>query len=228
MGCARRPEARTSRTEKPHAHQGQARLRKGRTRRWQAHSGRSSLAARREEDGHRRLDQGRRTIGRPAQLVSSRRTQVAHVPQQISQGAFRQQGCGGGTAQGRKRNGDAALWRQGRGAQSGGRPRRISQGREVGEENQGGAENEESQKEGMNPKLHTPVCDLLGCELPIVLAGMGGPSRSELVAAVTRAGGFGFLGMVRESPDLIYSEIEKVRAKTDRDFGVNLIPAATK
>ena len=80
----------------------------------------------------------------------------------------------------------------------------------------------------MNPKLHTPVCDLLGCELPIVLAGMGGPSRSELVAAVTRAGGFGFLGMVRESPDLIYSEIEKVRAKTDRDFGVNLIPAATK
>ncbi|HEY5339097.1 MAG TPA: nitronate monooxygenase [Rhizomicrobium sp.] len=80
----------------------------------------------------------------------------------------------------------------------------------------------------MNPKLHTPVCDLLGCELPIVLAGMGGPSRSELVAAVTNAGGFGFLGMVREPPELILSEVEKVRAATDRDFGVNLIPAATK
>ena len=80
----------------------------------------------------------------------------------------------------------------------------------------------------MNPKLHTPVCDLLGCDLPIVLAGMGGPSRSELVAAVTKAGGFGFLGMVRESPELIRAEVEKVRAATDRDFGVNLIPAATR
>ena len=80
----------------------------------------------------------------------------------------------------------------------------------------------------MNPKLHTPVCDLLGCELPIVLAGMGGVARSELVAAVTKAGGFGFLGMVRESPLLIASEIAAVRAATDRDFGVNLIPAATK
>jgi nitronate monooxygenase len=57
---------------------------------------------------------------------------------------------------------------------------------------------------------------------------MGGPSRSELVAAVTNAGGFGFLGMVRESPELITTEIAKVRERTDRDFGVNLIPAATK
>ncbi|HSM96079.1 MAG TPA: DUF6306 domain-containing protein [Rhizomicrobium sp.] len=80
----------------------------------------------------------------------------------------------------------------------------------------------------MNPKLHTPVCDLLGCELPIVLAGMGGPARSELVAAVMKAGGFGFLGMVRESPELIRAEVENVRAATDHDFGVNLIPAATK
>jgi nitronate monooxygenase len=80
----------------------------------------------------------------------------------------------------------------------------------------------------MNPKFHTPVCDLLGCDVPIVLAGMGGPARSELVAAVTKAGGFGFLGMVRESPELILEEVAKVRAATNRDFGVNLIPAATK
>src|SRR5207302_1743049 len=82
--------------------------------------------------------------------------------------------------------------------------------------------------EDMNPRLHTRVCDLLGCDLPVVLAGMGGVSRSELVIAVTRAGGFGFLGMVRESPGLIRSEVEKVRAATAREFGVNLIPAATK
>ncbi len=80
----------------------------------------------------------------------------------------------------------------------------------------------------MMTALHTPVCDLLGCTYPIVLAGMGGVARSELVTAVTEAGGFGFLGMVRESPELIREEIAKVRAATTRDFGVNLIPAATK
>ena len=67
------------------------------------------------------------------------------------------------------------------------------------------------------PSLRTPVCDLLGCDVPILLAGMGGVARADLVTAVTEAGGFGFLGMVREAPDFIQSEIEKVRARTSRD-----------
>ena len=75
--------------------------------------------------------------------------------------------------------------------------------------------------------LYRPVCDLLGCTYPVVLAGMGGVSRSDLVVAVTEAGGFGFLGMVRESPAFIRSEVQRVRERTDRRFGVNLIPAAT-
>jgi nitronate monooxygenase len=75
--------------------------------------------------------------------------------------------------------------------------------------------------------LQTSVCTLLGCDVPIVLAGMGGPARAELVAAVSNAGGYGFLGMVRESPELIAREIAAVRAHTSRPFGVNLIPAAT-
>ena len=79
----------------------------------------------------------------------------------------------------------------------------------------------------MNSPLKTPLCDLLGCDVPIVLAGMGGVARSELVAAVTSAGGFGLLGMVRESPDLIAAEIARVRKLCTRDFGVSLIPAAT-
>jgi nitronate monooxygenase len=77
-----------------------------------------------------------------------------------------------------------------------------------------------------NP-LHTPVCDLLGCQYPVVLAGMGGVARSELVAAVSNAGGFGFLGMVRELPALIEAEVRRARAMTDKPFGVNVIPAAT-
>jgi nitronate monooxygenase len=56
---------------------------------------------------------------------------------------------------------------------------------------------------------------------------MGGVARSELVTAVTNAGGFGFLGMVREPPSLIRQEVEAVRRATSQRFGVNLIPAAT-
>jgi nitronate monooxygenase len=29
------------------------------------------------------------------------------------------------------------------------------------------------------PTLRTPICDLLGCDVPIVLAGVGGVARSE-------------------------------------------------
>lgn len=57
---------------------------------------------------------------------------------------------------------------------------------------------------------------------------MGGVARSDLVAAVSAAGGFGFLGMVRESANLILREAAAVRAKTTAPFGINLIPAATK
>lgn len=86
---------------------------------------------------------------------------------------------------------------------------------------------EENPNLNAKTRLHTRVCDFLGCRYPILQAGMGGVARSELVAAVTVAGGYGFLGMVRESPELIAHEIDAVRAHTDGPFGVNLIPAAT-
>ena len=76
--------------------------------------------------------------------------------------------------------------------------------------------------------LRTPLCDMLGCDVPVLLAGMGGVSRWELVAAVANAGGYGILGMVREDPDLIVEEVTALRAATDRPFAVNLIPAATE
>jgi nitronate monooxygenase len=78
------------------------------------------------------------------------------------------------------------------------------------------------------PPFSTPLTALLGCPHPIISAGMGGPARSELAAAVSKAGGFGVLGMERESPAAIEQEIAAVRAATDRPFGVNLIPAGTK
>jgi nitronate monooxygenase len=80
----------------------------------------------------------------------------------------------------------------------------------------------------MTTVLYRPVCDLLGCAYPIIQAGMGGVARSELVAAVTKGGGFGFLGMVREPVTLIRSEVEALRELGVERFGVNLIPAATE
>lgn len=75
--------------------------------------------------------------------------------------------------------------------------------------------------------LQTPLCETLGCDLPILLAGMGGVARWELAAAVAEAGGYATLGMVREDPARIASEIAALRAATNRPFAVNLIPAAT-
>jgi nitronate monooxygenase len=76
--------------------------------------------------------------------------------------------------------------------------------------------------------ISTALTRRLNCRHPIISAGMGGPARAELAAAVSEAGGFGLLGMVRESPALIAREIAEVRRRTDKPFGVNLIPFATE
>lgn len=73
--------------------------------------------------------------------------------------------------------------------------------------------------------LHTPLCDLLGIEYPILLAGMGGVAYAELCAAVSNAGGLGTLGMAGRSQAEIRDEIRKVRDLTDKPFGVDLLAA---
>ncbi len=75
--------------------------------------------------------------------------------------------------------------------------------------------------------IRTPLCDILGCDVPVLLAGMGGVARWELAAAVAEAGGYAMLGMVREDPALIETEVKALRAATARRFAVNVIPAAT-
>jgi nitronate monooxygenase/enoyl-[acyl-carrier protein] reductase II len=70
-------------------------------------------------------------------------------------------------------------------------------------------------------RLHTEVCDLLGIELPILQAGMGSATNAELVAAVSGAGGLGILGALRRPlPDLA-AQIDQIKARGIRVFGVN-------
>ena len=73
--------------------------------------------------------------------------------------------------------------------------------------------------------IRTPLCDLLGVEYPIMLAGMGGVAYAELCAAVSAAGGFGTLGMAGLGPDRIRDEMRKVKDLTDKPFGVDLLAA---
>lgn len=73
--------------------------------------------------------------------------------------------------------------------------------------------------------IKTPLCDLLGVEHPIMLAGMGGVSYAEVVAAVSNAGGFGTLGMAGTSAKFIETQMQQVRELTDKPFGVDLLSA---
>ncbi len=77
--------------------------------------------------------------------------------------------------------------------------------------------------------LHSPLCDLLGIEVPIVLAGMGGASTPELTAAVSNAGGLGILGAAACSPDELREWIARTRKLTSKPFGVDtLLPASVR
>jgi len=59
-----------------------------------------------------------------------------------------------------------------------------------------------------------------------MLAGMGGVSYNELVAAVSEAGGFGCLGASVMGHEEMVSEIAATAALTTKPFGVDLLTAA--
>jgi enoyl-[acyl-carrier protein] reductase II len=73
--------------------------------------------------------------------------------------------------------------------------------------------------------MRTRLTKLLGIEHPVMLAGMGGVSYSELASAVSDAGGFGCLGASTMGNEKMVVEIAAVRAATDKPFGVDLLTA---
>jgi enoyl-[acyl-carrier protein] reductase II len=73
--------------------------------------------------------------------------------------------------------------------------------------------------------MQTRLTQILGIEHPVMLAGMGGVSYHQLVAAVSEAGGFGCLGASTMSSGQMVEEIKQTRARTDKPFGVDLLTA---
>lgn len=82
------------------------------------------------------------------------------------------------------------------------------------------------------PILRTPLCDRLGIEYPILLAGMGSRGKATpapLVAAVSEAGGMGVVGGSGLPAEELRSVLREVRKLTDKPVGVDLIlPAIAK
>lgn len=71
--------------------------------------------------------------------------------------------------------------------------------------------------------LHSSICELLGIKYPILQGGMAWIGTAELAAAVSNAGGLGIIGAGHMPPDALRNEIQKVKAMTDKPFGVNVM-----
>lgn len=67
------------------------------------------------------------------------------------------------------------------------------------------------------------LCKLLGIKYPIIQGGMAWLGTSELVSAVSEAGGLGTIGSGHAPPDWLREEIRKTRQATDLPFAVNIM-----
>ena len=83
--------------------------------------------------------------------------------------------------------------------------------------------------------LRSIVCEKLGIEYPILLAGMGAlpgmpkigkyytGTTVELVAAISNAGGFGVLGAANMAPEEITEAVKEIKRLTSKPFGIDLM-----
>jgi enoyl-[acyl-carrier protein] reductase II len=73
--------------------------------------------------------------------------------------------------------------------------------------------------------MRTRITELFDIEHPVMLAGMGGVSYSDLVGAVSEAGGIGTFGASTMKTDELVDEIARVKTITSKPFGVDLLAA---
>ncbi len=78
-------------------------------------------------------------------------------------------------------------------------------------------------------RIRTPICERLGIEHPVFQAGMGWVARADLAAAVSEAGGLGVVGAGSTMDgEQLRAEIRRVRALTDKPFGVDILFATVR
>ena len=71
--------------------------------------------------------------------------------------------------------------------------------------------------------MNSNIVEKLGLKRPLIVAPMaGGPSSPELVASASAAGALGSMGAAYSTPEMMSEFVQKVRAKTDRPFAINL------
>ncbi|MDD2446842.1 MAG: enoyl-[acyl-carrier-protein] reductase FabK [Tissierellia bacterium] len=71
--------------------------------------------------------------------------------------------------------------------------------------------------------VNTRVTKLLDIEYPIIQGGMAWVATHELAAAVSEAGGLGIIASGNAPGEYLREEIKKLREKTDKPFGVNIM-----
>jgi len=69
--------------------------------------------------------------------------------------------------------------------------------------------------------LRTPLCDLLGTDVPIICAPFGPWEQVDLAAAVCNAGGLGSLGTALRNVGDLRRQWARLRDLTDRPFAIN-------
>lgn len=66
------------------------------------------------------------------------------------------------------------------------------------------------------------IKEIFGIEYPVIAGGMAWCSGWKLAAAVSNAGGLGLIGAGTMTVDLLREHIQKIKAATDKPWGINL------
>ncbi|WP_367717730.1 nitronate monooxygenase [Nitratireductor sp. GISD-1A_MAKvit] len=69
--------------------------------------------------------------------------------------------------------------------------------------------------------METPITELFGIDLPVLLAPMAGSGGAELAIAVSEAGGLGSLPCAMLTPEKIRTEMQEIRRRTDGPVNLN-------
>src|SRR3984885_5965724 len=82
------------------------------------------------------------------------------------------------------------------------------------------ASKQQNRPAGERQPMKSPICDMLGIEFPLLAFS----HCRDVVAAVSRAGGFGVFGATAHSPDTLEQELEWIDAHCDgKPYGVDVL-----